>query len=53
MTLDKAIVVALCGGVGLVGVVWEGFFGKAEDGIREVVRERGLGEGYKRQRMES
>ena len=31
------------------GGVWGGFFFQAEDGIRDLVRSRGLGDVYKRQ----
>ncbi len=46
-----------CGGVGVVFVVvlvvFFFFFFKAEDGIRVLVRSRGLGEGYKRRLSEN
>ena len=34
---------------GCLTVVWFGFFFQAEDGIRDLVRSRGLGDVYKRQ----
>ena len=37
------------GGVAYRGGVWGGFFFQAEDGIRDLVRSRGLGDVYKRQ----
>mgnify|MGYP003381576104 CR=1 FL=1 len=33
----------------IVGVIWCVFFFQAEDGIRDLVRSRGLGDVYKRQ----
>ena len=39
----------LCGGVGGWGVGGGGFLCQAEDGIRDLVRSRGLGDVYKRQ----
>ena len=38
----------MCGGLSLYGVV---FFFQAEDGIRDLVRSRGLGDVYKRQAL--
>ena len=35
----------------MVGLLWRAFFFQAEDGIRDLVRSRGLGDVYKRQRL--
>ena len=39
----------MCGDVEAVASVVRGFFFQAEDGIRDLVRSRGLGDVYKRQ----
>ena len=39
----------MLGDVGALHVPWSGFFFQAEDGIRDLVRSRGLGDVYKRQ----
>ena len=35
--------------LGLLSVLWDGFFCQAEDGIRDAQESRGLGDVYKRQ----